>query len=261
MKFTVLGATGVIGRHVVKFLRSLGEDVFTPNREDSLIFSRPLGHIIYAIGVTADFRKKPIATVQSHICVLAEILQRAHFDSLLYLSSTRIYAGSTTSSEENVFRVRPQDPSDLYNLSKLMGESLCLFCGCKDVRIARLSNVVGGEDDNSENFLPSLIREARTGKIILRTDLASAKDYIHIDDVACLLYHIAFSGQSNIYNVASGRQVTHAEWISRIVSLTGCSYEVESQAPVVQFAPIDVRRISDEFSFTPKSVFDALLSR
>jgi nucleoside-diphosphate-sugar epimerase len=250
----------VIGRHFIKFLRARGEDVFAPNREDDSIFSRPLGHVIYAIGITADFRTRPIDTVQSHVCMLADILQRADFASLIYLSSTRVYMGASTSSEDNTFYVRPQDPSDLYNLSKLMGESLCLFCGREGVKIARLSNVVGGEDHDSDNFIPSLIRDARKGKISLRTDLSSTKDYIHIDDVASLLYEIARTGQSDIYNVASGRQVTHAEWVNRLASLTGCSVEVEAEAPVVQCVPIDVKRVSDEFRFQAKSVFDALLS-
>ena len=260
MKFTVLGATGVIGRHVIKFLRARGEDVFAPDRDDSSIFSRPLGNIIYAIGVTADFRTRPIDTVQSHVCILTDILRRADFESLVYLSSTRVYMGAATSSEDNTFYVNPQDPSDLYNLSKLMGESLCLFCGRKGVKIARLSNVVGGEDHDSDNFLPSLIREARKGKIVLHTDLSSAKDYIHIDDVASLLYQIACTGQRSIYNVASGQQITHAEWVSRLESLTGCSFEIETGAPVIQFIPINVERISKEFCFQPQSVFDTLLS-
>jgi nucleoside-diphosphate-sugar epimerase len=260
LKFTVLGASGTIGQHVAKFLRLQGADVFTPDREDSKIFGDNLGHVIYAIGVTADFRTRPIDTIQSHVCVLTDILQHADFDSLVYLSSTRIYANCATTSEENVFQVNPQDPSDLYNLSKLTGESICLFCGRAGIKIARLSNVVGGEDKDSDNFVPSLVREARLGKIILRTDLNSAKDYIHIDDVAFLLHQIAVTGRNKIYNVASGQQISHSEWINCLVSTHKCCVEVEVDAPVVHFIPIDIKRISDEFCFRPKSVFDTLLN-
>lgn len=261
MKYTVLGATGVIGRHVVNYLRSRGEDVFAPSREDRSIFTRQLGNVIYAIGITSDFRTRPIDTAQAHICLLAEILHRANFESLIYLSSTRVYMGAATSSEDSTFYVNPKDPSDLYNLSKLMGESLCLFCGRKSIKIARLSNVVGGEDHDSDNFIPSLIREAREGKIVLRTDLTSAKDYIHINDVASLLCKIACTGQSDIYNVASGQQVTHAQWVNRLASLTGCSVEVEAEAPVVKFIPINVKKISDEFCFQPQSVLDTFSAK
>lgn len=107
--------------------------------------------------------------------------------------------------------MQPQDPSDLYNLSKLMGESLCLTGGRTGVRVARLSNVVGGEDRDSGNFVPSLVREARGGHIVLQTAPDSVKDYIHIDDVAELLPRIATQGRERLYNVASGLQTRHAQ--------------------------------------------------
>lgn len=256
--FTVLGASGTIGRHVVKYLQSKGEDVFTPHRNELTLFTRPLGHVIYAIGITADFRTRPIDTVQAHVCVLAEILKQCNFDSLVYLSSTRVYSGASSTSEETTFHVNPQDPSDLYNLSKLMGEAMCLCCGRKGVKIARLANVLGGEDQDSENFLPSLLREARAGKITLHTHPASEKDYIHIDDVAFLLHRITTHGEFTLYNIASGQQTSHAEWVKRLQMLTGCLLEIPSDAPVLRFPPIDITRITTEFNYQPRSVLEIL---
>ncbi|WP_228856685.1 NAD-dependent epimerase/dehydratase family protein [Desulfomarina profundi] len=142
-EFTVYGSTGIIGSHVTRYLEKNGFSVNTPDRDEVLSFSTPLGHVLYCIGVTADFRNRPIDTVQAHVCVLSEILRRGDFTSLLYLSSTRIYSGADSGREDARFSLDPSDPSDLYNLSKLMGESLCLQCGRKGVKIARLSNVVG----------------------------------------------------------------------------------------------------------------------
>jgi nucleoside-diphosphate-sugar epimerase len=258
VKFTVLGASGTIGQQMVKFLCARNEEVFTPSRNDDSIFNLPLGHVIYAVGITADFRTRPFDTVQAHVCLVNQILQQAHFDSFLYLSSTRLYSNNCSGAEEDVFSVDPQNPSDLYNLSKLMGESLCFSCGRQNVKIARLSNVVGGEETSSDNFLPSLIREARQGKIILRSALTSKKDYIHITDVVSLLYQIATTGKRNLYNVASGQQITHAEWVQHLVSLTGCSYEVVPEAPCHQFVAIDIQKISQEFLFQPTAIFDSL---
>lgn len=259
LKFTVLGASGTIGSRMVESLSLHHEDVFAPERNDSSIFNQPLGCVIYAVGVTADFRTRPFDTVEAHVCLLKRILQRADFQSLLYLSSTRLYGNCNSGSEENSFSVEPQNLSDLYNLSKLMGESLCFSCGRQNVKIARISNVIGGKDKSSDNFLPSLIREAQQGKITLRSALTSAKDYIHIDDVVSLLYLIATKGKSNLYNVASGKKITHAEWINRLISLTKCSVEVIPDSPCHQFASIDIQKISREFYFRPKSVFDILV--
>lgn len=258
MKFTVLGASGVIGRRATAHLRATGHDVETPPRGDATLFSRPLGHVIYAIGLTADFRCRPFDTVEAHVCLLHDVLQRASFESLLYLSSTRVYARADNGREDAVLPVQPQDPSDLYNLSKLLGESLCLSCGRANVRVARLSNVVGGEDENSDNFVPTLVREARAGRIVLQTSPDSAKDYIHIDDVAELLPRIAASGRHRIYNVASGVTTQHAEWVAQLVKLTGCVVEVAPQAPRVDFVLIEVDHIQTEFGFTPRPVLPVL---
>jgi len=253
-KYTVFGAKGFIGQKMVKALRSKGYEVWEPNRIDSDIYRRPLGHVIYAAGVTADFRSRPFDTVEAHVCFLSNILKEAQFESLIYLSSTRLYSGVSKGSEDTVLHVQSQDPSDLYNLSKLMGESLCLASGCRNVKIVRLSNVLGGGDDN---FITSLYREAKSGQIILRTALSSKKDYIHIDDVTDLLA-IIIEGRHSIYNIASGQQVMNAQWIEYFVKLTGCKANVEEGAPEISFVAIDISRIRDEFNFTPRCIFDGL---
>lgn len=261
MSWTVLGASGVIGRRMVAFLQQIGHTVYTPERGDLGVWTRPLGHVIYAIGLTADFRQRPFETVQAHVSLLAELLQRADFDSLLYLSSTRVYGRATSGNEDAPLTVLAQDPSDLYNLSKLMGESLCLHGGRSGVRIARLSNVVGGDDADSDNFVPSLLRAAQSGHIELKTAEESTKDYIHIDDVVELLQRIAVGGQHRVYNVASGQQLRHANWTRRLADLTGCSVGTAPGAALQQFVPIDTTRIRTEFGYMPRpalSVLDSL---
>lgn len=258
MSWTVLGASGTIGRRLAAHLRAVGQTVDTPGRGDAGLYRRPLGHVIYAIGLTADFRQRPYDTVQAHVSVLAELLLQGDFESLLYLSSTRVYGRAASGREDSPLPMLAQDPSDLYNLSKLMGESLCLQDARAGVRVARLSNVVGGEDADSANFVPSLVREARGGRIVLQTTADSAKDYIHIDDVAELLPSIAAGGRERLYNVASGIQTTHAQWTAQLAAQTGCAVEVTPGAPAVRFIPIDIGRIRAEFDFQPRPVLAAL---
>lgn len=257
-RFTVLGGRGAIGSRLVAALQARGDEVWAPQRDDANVLAKPLGHVIYAIGVTGDFRSRALDTVQAHVCALVPVLRHASFESLLYLSSTRVYGAQPRGTEESVLQVDPQDPSDLYNLSKLMGESMCLCSGRSDVRVARLSNVVGAEDGDSANFLPSLLREARAGCITLRTDPASAKDYIHVDDVVDLLPRIATQGRHTVYNVASGEQLTHGQWLDYLVARTGCTVQVQAQAPLLRFAPVDTTRIRAEFGFAPRPVLAAM---
>lgn len=256
-KFTVLGASGLVGAALVASLRALGHAVFAPRRGDPAIFDTPLGHVIYCIGMTADFRSKPFETAEAHVGVLSAVLSRASFDSLLYLSSTRVYGNADHAHEQAVLQVDPGDPSELYKLTKLTGESLCRSCGKPGVKVARLSNVVGA-DPASPNFLPSLIRDALAGRIELQSDPASAKDYILLDDVVALLPSIAVGGKHWLYNVASGTRLSHAQLVAALAGLTACATGVAPGAQRTDYPPIDIARIRDEFHFVAASVIDHL---
>lgn len=263
-RFTILGASGTIGRRLVTWLRTAGEDVFAPGRGDAAIWHEDLGHVVYCIGVTADFRTRPLETVEAHVGLLQRLLAEARFEHLVFLSSTRVYGGAASDDlpahENMVLGVSPHSGSDLYNLSKLMGESLCLHGSRGRACVARLSNVVGGEDETSENFIPSLLREAGTGHIHLRSALDSAKDYIHIEDVVPLLARMARGPATGIYNIASGIRTSHAEWVDAIAAITGATVTVEAGAPKILFPPIDITRIRTEFGANPRSAVSSIFT-
>lgn len=262
MKCTVLGATGFIGKNLAAHLRSEGHEVWIPARDDVSIFTRPLGHAFYCIGLTADFRIRPFDTVRAHVGLLADVLEQADFTSLIYLSSTRVYARNQSTSEQEALVVDPNDPSDLYNLSKLAGESLCRCSERDGVKVVRLSNVIGTDSD-SENFLFVLLREALSGRIVLQSDPASSKDYIWVDDVVRLLPRVATEGQYGLYNVASGMNLRHEEIVARLSSMTGCAVEVTQDVVPQVFPVINIDRICKEFDFVPKPILaylDALLA-
>lgn len=257
MKFTILGASGFIGSHLVQKLESKQITYSAPKRNADLQ-GKNLGHVVYCIGLTSDFRSKPFETVEAHVSKLLDILKFCEFESLLYLSSTRLYkhkSHTTIASELDEIEVNPNRLDDLYNFSKLMGESLLLNSG-KDVKIARLSNVYGN-DYHSDNFLPSIIRDALVdGEINLRTSLDSCKDYIHIDKVSELLLKIAADGKQRMYNVASGINTQNRELIEHIQKCTGCQVSVESNAPTISFPTISIQRIQQEFAFSPTNILN-----
>jgi nucleoside-diphosphate-sugar epimerase len=254
---TVLGASGFIGSQLMRRLREGSIEYLAPARDEKLT-GRNLGDVIYCIGLTADFRSKPFETVEAHVCKLKEILQHCRFDSLLYLSSTRIYGTHLKmASEEAALQFSPLSGDDLYNISKVLGEALALASG-KRTRVARLSNVYGGDFD-SDNFLASVLKESLARcKVVLHTSLDSEKDYVSINDVADGLLRIATRGKQRIYNLASGRNVSHRELMERLAVLTGCRIEVAPGAVRSAFPPISIARMRDEFGFNPSSVLDDL---
>jgi len=260
--FTILGANGFIGSALVERLSMQGNEVLSPCRADLMNGASKCvkGHVVYCIGLTSDFRDRPLDTVDAHVCLLKHVLHTCEFSSLTYLSSTRVYFGSDTGNEDSVLKVQPDDPDQIYNLSKLMGESLCHAASRDDrpVRVVRLSNVVG-LGAGSENFIYTLMHDAvEYGRMLLKSSLDSSKDYVALADVIRLLELIARNGKKNCYNLASGIQITHKQIVDAIVRLTDAKVDIVEDAPCVQFPSININRIKDEFGFLPISPLNAL---
>lgn len=261
MGFTIIGASGFIGRHLARHLRARGVPCRTPARNDDSVFDSAHEHVIYCAGYTSDFLASPPDTVGAHVGLLSDLLRRGRFDTLTYLSSTRLYdfAEDGSGREDAVLRLSPHVPRHLFDLSKALGESLCIHSGRAGVRAARLASVYADELD-SDGFLHSVLRAARD-----RTDSlfdvapSTERDYIHIDDVCALLVAIAENGRRPIYNVASGVNTSNQALFDAIRRLTGVELEAtqhqEGQCP----SPIiDVAAACDDFGYRPAALLDRL---
>jgi nucleoside-diphosphate-sugar epimerase len=255
MSFTVLGGSGFIGSHLVAHLRSVGHECRVLGRDYSSELDMPLGHVIYCVGVTGDFRWRPLETVSAHVCHLIALLERGRFDSITYLSSTRVY--STQTSPVSALTVDPCNPDHLYNISKLMGESTCLTRHLHS-KVVRVSNVYGMELQ-SHNFLASIVRSAvQHGRVNLQTTMESARDYVGIDDVVRMLPEIAVRGRRRVYNLAFGTNRTTAELMEALKRETGCIVEVAPDAATIRYPDIDIVDLRQEIGFRPKDVLEAL---
>ncbi len=147
----------------------------------------------------------------------------------------------------------------MYKLSKLTGEAACLHHANSKARVVRLSNVIGN-DPRPTNFVPSLVHDALTRKkISLRSDPASTKDYIALEDVLKMVVRVSLEGRARLYNVASGCQHSHAEIVAEIQAATGCSvdYLSSTAAPLV-YPNISVSRLQNEFDFQPLPILPLL---
>lgn len=258
MNFTIIGSSGYIGSNLLLHLRGQGYSCFALSHNDPAVFSESLGNVIYCAGVTADFRKRPFDTVRANVSFLSDVLDSAHFDSFLYLSSTRIYWRCQNTLEDTIIPTKPSEPEELYNITKLAGEALCLNSGHKTVRIARLSNVLSVRP-NSCNFFDSIVNEARQQKrIVLQTSFRSSKDYIGINDVVSILPEILLRGTYKIYNVAFGKNTTHYQMIQYLASHINFDVEVDNKAATICFPQIDISRLRDEFSFRAESIESAI---
>ncbi len=262
MNFTVFGAGGFVGSGLVTYLRGQGHDVLAISRRDVPPLQANLGHVIYAIGLTGDFRTRPYDTVDAHVCILSHLLKNTHFESWLYLSSTRVYAGLApheTAREDGPIRII-QDSDSLYDISKLMGEALCLSHPSQKARVVRLSNVYG-RGQSRHTFLSAVIEEIRlTNRVEIREAPESAKDYVALEDVLPLIAGIAMYGRRRVYNLASGIATSHFEIAQKLTEITGFPVSFAPNVPTRKFPEIDISNLVSEFSFKPRKLLEDMVN-
>lgn len=251
-EFTILGADGFIGSSLLSHLTKTGHTVYAPKRNDSEFLKLQHKNIIYCIGLTSDFRKRTLDTVNAHVCVLHNLLCNVEFESLTYLSSTRVYYGSTSTSENIALSVNPENLEDLYGISKLAGESLCHHSDRKNVKVARLSNIVGLRKD-SDLFIDELLNEiVATKTLTLKSSLFSFKDYLWIEDAVRMIIALSISNEVGTYNIACGKNITNQTIINHLNQVFSFKLITSFDAKIIEFPTIDVSKFKSTFNYNPK---------
>ena len=253
MKATVIGAHGFIGRHLVMEFKRRGwacRPLDRVGREE--LGEGHLGHVVYCAGVTSDFLARPWDTVTAHVAGVREVVEYANYDSLLYLSSTRVYLRNRSTDKSSSIEVNSAERDELYNLTKLLGENVCRFSRSR-ARVVRLSNVYGPDWDGP-TFLSEIIRMAVAGKISLKSNLQSAKDYVALSDVVAIIPSILLNGERDIYNIAYGANASHAAITGELQRLTGCDVVAAADGAEVSFPVIAVDRVRHEFGWRPREL-------
>ena len=264
MRATVVGAAGFIGSRLLSHLRGLGWDCSAPARDDQSFVDGRLGTVFYCAGLTADFADRPHDTVRAHAGLLNEILARAEFDALVYLSSTRLYDGQPDNGrsldEEAPLALDPARPRHFYDLSKALGESLCRQAGSR-ARVARLTCVHAGAgaDNGFLGALLSALADGAAGQVLeVDSTPHATRDYVHVDDVVRALVAIATRGTQVLYNVAGGINVDNAQLFARIGELSGRDLRAQRADRPAPPPVVSIERMRGEFGWQPTALMDRL---
>ncbi|USD29088.1 NAD(P)-dependent oxidoreductase [Pseudoalteromonas sp. SCSIO 43201] len=258
--YTIFGGRGFIGSEIVSQLVNLGHSVFVPPRDDETIYSKNLGRVVYCAGY-GDCEKSPFDVLEANCILLSKILEKANFERLIYISSTRIYMNQTDSREDMDITICNDDPRRLFNLTKLVGEELCLKSR-RDICVLRPSNVYGLAL-TSPLFLPSITRNAvKEGVVNMYISKSYSKDYVSVIDVAnaAIKLLISENSEKKIYNVASGFNVSAAEIADLLSRKTGCkiNWHTSNNENDDQFPITNIDSMNKEFGFIPRNVLDDL---
>lgn len=242
----VTGAAGFIGSHVVRELvrrncevAAMVSDRTPAGRLSDVIDSiQPIYQRI-AAARDAILEFQPDACIhlawyakpgkyldsQENVTVLAGSLRLLHTlidagcSHAVMTGTCAEYAPSTSALTET----NPIRPTTLYAASKLALGQVGSFAAANANMGFTWARVfyLCGPDEDPRRLIPGLIGALQRGESFRATPGHQMRDYLHVEDVASALCHLALTRQSGVYNIASGVPVTVRELMEQICDLMG----------------------------------------
>jgi UDP-glucose 4-epimerase len=174
-----------------------------------------------AVEPTIDFDQGTVLTQN-----VVEAMRVTETRRILYASGSGVYGdlGETAIDED----WGPLLPISTYGSSKLAGEALisayCAMFGLSG-RVFRFGNVVGPRQTHGVGFDFTRALLADPGRLRILGDGSQRKSYIHVLDViaAVLLAHRDGSGGYDVFNVATGDEITVTEIAGLAAEAVGLS--------------------------------------
>ncbi|MGH6997107.1 MAG: NAD-dependent epimerase/dehydratase family protein, partial [Phenylobacterium sp.] len=186
------------------------------------------------------------------------VLRQGRFERLVYLSSTRLYdsLGERGGREDDVLEFDVAAPRNVYDLSKALGENLCLARSEGRASVARLANVFDWTDE-AGGFLSDLLKRARREReISLASSPQAGRDYIHADDVVAALLAMQDQGAEGVFNIARGEAISNAE-LAQVLGAAGWRLELTGPDSAPHGPTCDVARLHG-FGVRPRDVRQVL---
>jgi GlcNAc-P-P-Und epimerase len=241
MKYLVTGGTGFLGRYIVDFLQSAGNEVFITTRNpiepNHIKADFEKGILEFPAGNNVTFDYVIHAAGKAHIVPKTDPDRQAFFNvnvagtkllldklgqlaslpkGFVFISSVSVYGrDSGTDITEN----EPLNATDPYGKSKIETEKLILDWGSKNnvtIGIARLPLIAG---KNPPGNLGKMINGIKGGKYFRIGAGSARKSMVWAGDIAAIMPKLAQTG--GIYNFTDGYHPAFAELEDAITAALG----------------------------------------
>ncbi|MCB1033325.1 MAG: GDP-mannose 4,6-dehydratase [Acidobacteria bacterium] len=184
--------------------------------------------------------KRPAEYFQVNVLGTEVALEAAAGRRILIASSAEVY-GRVPEEEQPIPADRPLAPQTPYALTKAAAERLAVARGA--IVVSSFNAVGAGQASNFA--LPAFARQLaqiRAGEqepVLFVGNLEARRDFVHIDDVARGYRQLALHGEAGeSYNLATGKAVSIAQALERLVEISGLDVEVRQDPQ--RMRPVDV---------------------
>lgn len=270
MKTVVTGSSGFVGKRLVQRLASVGHKVISLDITEGVDLShwKQIAEIpafdcafhLAARTFVPDSFNNPLDFYFANVVSTLNMLElcRRHKARFVYASSY-VYGPPQYLPIDEKHPVVAHNP---YAQTKLIGEDLCraywrdfAVSSC----IVRPFNIYGPEQ-NGCFLIPSIIQQARQGKIVLK-DPRPRRDFIYIDDavdayIACLSF--CEPGVA-IFNIGSGQSFSVEDVVRAVAEPLGCdniTFLNEYRLNEVLDTVADIAKARKAISWIPKVSFE-----
>jgi nucleoside-diphosphate-sugar epimerase len=227
----VTGASGFIGRHLLRALRARGEEPLTLARSTGFDVTRDEFELA---GVERVYHLAALTGVPAAWQAPAEFYRVNAYGTMRLLEACKRFGCKLVYVSAYVYG-RPErmpiaesaevDANNPYAFSKYAAEQACRFytehCGLATA-VVRPFNVYGPGQE-SRFLIPWIVEQALdpARPRVELTDLAPRRDYIHVSDVVDAILAVADASCTGTFNVGSGESHSVAEVADTIVRLAG----------------------------------------
>ncbi len=243
MKILLTGASGFIGKSLIKKLRNkhaIGyiphKLLYTSNLKIQLSLFKP-DIIIHAAAYGNMSWHAQDKCVIKNVTATQNLLEASKdIDYKLFINfgSSSEY-GHTQKRMREDQKCNPQSP---YAISKLTTTLLTDFYAKKynkkNITVRPFSIYGPGEDNR--RLIPTLINALRRD-IAVNLDGFAYHDWVYIDDLVSFIDHIIRNSdliQDNIYNIGTGIQTTNAEVLTKIETIVGKKAKINGRYGTTQ---------------------------
>jgi len=250
-KIIVTGASGFIGRSLVRTLKKMQYDVIEistrqcdlsdPASIDYLSqFSADyVYHVAGKVGIPLSF-EYPLMFYRANVDTTRHVLEYCRKKQVpMHYVSAYIYGVPASLPIDETVCPRPNNP---YAHSKYMAELLCQFYREHfqvPVTISRPFNIYGW-DEASTLFISSVYRQLQQEESVTVGDLSPMRDYVYIDDVVDALIAIMQHGiNGEVYNIGTGESFSCGQVIQILQSI------MRLNKPVIETKSVRVSDIAD----------------